>query len=215
LAMCKTSLVIGLAVCLIAGTALAGGTPETGPGTKQLVFMFHGLEHLGLKSYDGGLGFRYFLAQGLALRPGVNLALYSETDKALSPGYEDREYAEVSIDGSLVLEKYLSPIHSVSPYVGVGVGFSSYGEAEKPVRTTGSQEETAKGRGAFQGMALAGFQWYFTEAMSLGGEYRGSVRFGSCKEEATNSVGAKATTEEGSFFDLSWYAASVFFSVSF
>jgi len=198
--MCKTSLVVGLAVCLIAGTALAGGTPETGVGTKQMVFMFHGLDHLGLRSYDGGLGFRYFFGEGMAIRPGVNLA-YSKED--LGDDVDAPTTTDIAL--SVVLEKYMPAISSVSPYIGFGAGYSRSKSENVPEQPSVVTESSIEAK------AVAGFQWYFTDALSLGGEYTGS--FQHCKETGEDTEGE--TLYEWTANTFSWDASHIYFSVRF
>ena len=94
--------VVVLLVCMLAGVALAGGTPMTAKGDKQMVFRFDGLCDMTLMPYfhpggfpmdcfdgaaeeciedcypcGGGLGFRYFLNDDRAIRVGVNIAIGS------------------------------------------------------------------------------------------------------------------------------------------
>jgi hypothetical protein len=213
-----------LLICLIAGSALAGGTPMTNKGNKQLVFLFDGLSNLRLRSYfhpggfpeecyygcndyddcecwpcGGGLGFRYFINDNRAVRVGVNVAIGSWEIK----DHWEETCTEFGL--SLLYEKYLPHIHSVAPYLGAGCGFA-YAKG-KWTETDDDYEEECTAT-VFRVMGVAGFQWYFTEGLSLGGEYRPT--FGYETGEVTVDGD---TVHETSGYALNHRTASVFLGV--
>jgi opacity protein-like surface antigen len=215
--MRKVSLV-ALVVCLMAGAAFAGGTPNTAACTKQLVFHFSGLSDMGLSSYrfswlddvfsdydlsdygyGGGIGFRYFFREGIAVRPSLNIS-YTKLQLPDESGYTDPEITAANYGFSVVVEKYLPPIHGIAPYLGAGAGYDhyTYEQSYKVDEVTVSSDMTV---GSFDLRAVAGFQWYFTEGMSLGGEYVGAF---------THATSDEADITLDSFH---WRAASVFLSV--
>jgi len=204
---------VGLGVCLIAAGALAGGTPDTGAGAKQMVFRFSGLSNLGLSSYGGGLGLRYFFGEGLAVRPGIDFGYRKDTNDAPGSGYADGEETETELGFSVVLEKYMPPVSSVAPYVGVGLGYYRSTEEDKPIQPDDEEEAWKVTSSAFEVLGVAGFQWYFTDAMSLGGEYTASFYMGSEKTEYTTPGGQTDTADEQDTTEFSWYAASVYLSI--
>jgi opacity protein-like surface antigen len=208
---------IGVAVCMLAATVLAGGEPTTGMGTKQLVFQFNGLSALGLSSYNGGgIGFRYFFADGMAIRPGINVDYSKDTQKATSDLLRDGETTMTHFGFSLVLEKYLPTIKSVAPYVGIGAGFGySKDDLTAPLQPKTSKEETVETGTSFGLRAVAGFQWYFTDNISLGGEYFGAFTHSGTKDEYTDFGGTTSTTAEGSSNAFDWGASYLFLSVGF
>lgn len=114
---------------------------------------------------------------------------------------------------SLIYEKYLPPIHSIAPYLGAGVGFThasmDYTEPED-----GSEEwkEEISGN-IIHVMGVLGFQWYFTDGMSLGGEYRPGFHYQT--GEVTTTYGELETKTETSGYALNHRAASVFLGVHF
>jgi hypothetical protein len=196
------ALVVIVATALVTGAALAGGMPMTDAGSKQIVFGFTGLDNLGLNpySYDSHpqLAFRYFLNDGMAVRPGVYIGYDKTTDEQT-----DVETTGMDLALSAVIEKYLPSVHSVAPYIGIGAGFG-YNKDE----TTNSSEVTTTGT-SIDVLGVAGFQWYFTDALSLGGEYVGAFRHSSSKTEVDGD-----TTSETSMMKFYWYAASVYLSVN-
>ncbi|MFZ1947850.1 MAG: hypothetical protein WAW06_09930 [bacterium] len=215
--MKKASLAVVI-VCLIAGAAFAGGTPNTATCTKQLVFHFSGLSDLGLSSYrfswlddvfddydlsdygyGGGMGFRYFFGEGMAVRPSVNLS-YIKLELPDESSYTDPEITATNYGFSVIVEKYLPPIHSIAPYVGAGAGYDryKYEQSYQVDEVTVSADLTVN---SIDLKGVVGFQWYFTEAMSLGGEYVGAFTHAT-SDEADITLNA-----------FRWRAASVFLSV--
>lgn len=205
----RVPLLIGLCVVLAASAALAGGTPNTGMGAKQMVFEFNGLSTLGLMPYAGGFGFRYFYADDTAIRGSLNFAYGKDEDTS---GDVTADESMTLIGASLVWEKYMAAIASVAPYMGIGIGYYyQKEECNYPIDTfaaTMAKEETTTS--ILEIPLVAGFQWYFTEALSLGGEYRLRYRY---ETGETSYDGEKAYDSTLSAFGFA--AASVFFSVHY
>jgi hypothetical protein len=208
-----TPVVAAMLVFAVVGMAFAGGTPMTMKGNKQMVFHFNGLSRLHLEPYfhavgfmekavnwdceypgddycdvidcnpcSGGLGFRYFLNDDAAVRVGVNIALASITLKHPTPDYENK-YTCNEYGISLVYEKYMPAIHGIAPYMGAGAGFTlSKAKFEPGQESYVDTELTGTG---FDVLGVIGFQWYFTEGMSLGGEYETGFNYetGDYKED--------------------------------
>ena len=205
----RVPLLIGLCVVMAASAAFAGGTPNTGMGAKQMVFEFNGLSYLGLSPYAGGFGFRYFYADDTGIRGSLNFAYGKDEDKS---GDVTVDESMTLIGASLIWEKYMAAIASVAPYMGIGIGYYYQKEECNDFAETFAQElvkeETTTN--ILEIPLVAGFQWYFTEAISLGGEYRLSYRYESGE---TKWDGEKAYDTTMSAFGF--YAASVFFSVHY
>jgi hypothetical protein len=213
-----------LLVCVIAGLAYAGGTPMTAKGDKQLVFLFSGLSKMQLMPYfhpqgipeacfddsdyscdcwpcGGGLGFRYFINDDRAIRIGVNVGIGKWEVK----DSWDETCNEFGL--SLIYEKYLAQIHSVAPYLGVGLGFDYYKDTW--TQKEGDYKEEWTGN-IFSVEGVAGFQWYFTDGLSLGGEYRPAFQNQTGKMTAGGE-----TTEETSGYALNHRTGSVFLAAHF
>ena len=222
-----------LLTCMITGIAFAGGTPMTAKGDKQLVFRFDGLCDMHLMPYfhaggfpmecfyddydddycyedcypcGGGLGFRYFLNDDAAVRVGVNIAIGSWEVK------DSWEQSCMEFGLSLIYEKYLPHIHSIAPYIGAGVGFTRSSMDYEELETTTDYKEEVSGN-IIHVMAVAGFQWYFTDGMSLGGEYRPGFTYET--GEATVTIGDNEMKGEISGYALNHRAASLFLGVHF
>jgi hypothetical protein len=197
----------------------------TSKGDKQLVFLFSGLSRMSLKPYfhpggfpdecfyesgyddcecwpcGGGLGFRYFVNDGRAVRIGVNIAIGSWEVK------DAWEESCTEFGLSLIYEKYLPHIHSVAPYLGAGVGFTYAKDNWKHADGDYEYEWTST---IFSVIGVAGFQWYFTDGMSLGGEYRPGFHYETGEETEDGE-----TLGEISGYALNHRAASVFLGVHF
>jgi outer membrane protein W len=208
-------------VCLLTmcTAAFAGGTPMTDAGSKQMVFRFSGLSNLGLAPYrtdthGAGLGFRYFFNDGLALRKGIYLGWEKDKTEAPSDSYEDAEDTDLTVSVSAMVEKYMASIHSVAPYIGLGVGYTYDKSESQPIRPTGDLRKDTMTNNYIDFMGAAGFQWYFTDAMSLGGEYVGAFSYSSREDKETDPDGDTMTTK-GTSTEFYWYAGSVYLSVHF
>jgi hypothetical protein len=96
--------------------------------------------------------------------------------------------------------------------MGIGIGYYyQKDESDSPTSTFMDEHmKTEVSNNIIQIPLVAGFQWYFTEAISLGGEYRLSYRYESGE---TKYDGEKAFETTKSMFGFS--AASVFFSVHY
>jgi len=233
--MARFTLVVAvvLVTFMLTGIALAGGTPMTGKGDKQMVFLFNGLCDMTLMPYfhpggfpmecfdledsgdnlclgedcypcGGGLGFRYFLNDDAALRVGVNIAIGSWEVK------DEWEQTCMEFGASIIYEKYLPHIHSIAPYLGAGVGFTHASMDYEPAETEYKEEVTGN---VIHVIGVAGFQWYFTDGMSIGGEYRPGFHYET--GETTVTSGSTEMTGEISGYALNHRAASVFLGVHF
>jgi opacity protein-like surface antigen len=182
---------------LLASAVMAGGSPHFNSGMRQIIFEFNGLGTMGLDTYAGGLGMRIFLNdEGMAGRGSVNAGYRTEE--------ENSDKTTVSlIGGSLLLEKFVDPIGSVAPYLGIGAGYF-YSTQKQP--TTDGEAKTT--RAILEVPAVAGFQWWFTDGVSLGGEYRCGIRYTRDKYYLEGfGIG------DSESFSTGFYAASVFLTI--
>lgn len=195
-----------LALLLAAGGSQAADV-EQSQGTVNLVFMFDGLSNLGVDGYQGsyGVGMRYFLQDGLAIRPGATVAVSSQSDD--SPDVTGDDPTDTWFGLSAVLEKYHDVgIASLAPWIGVGASFETAKDEE---RSDGDQlpNEKYTDFGAF---VAAGFQWGFATGVTLGADYQAGVNISSYKMEDSDgeTVVDVSTTEFG------FHTASLYVSVA-
>ena len=207
-----------LAVMLVGMTAQAGEV-MTSKGDKAMVFMFNGLDDLSLGGYGGnyGIGMRYYINDGTAIRAGLQFGKQSETWESDSEGYADYEENYTVYGLNAVYEKHMEgPCSSVSPYWGVGAGFAMDSDEEVwAINAEGdTNSETDKTTG-FAGFGVLGFEWGFSNCMTLGGEYQAGFWMWSGETESEGVVGRTETTDRfnGSF--IGFGTASVYLSVYF
>ena len=198
---------------MLSGIAMAAEVP-TSEGDKALVFMFHGLDDLALGTYGGtyGVGMRYYIDDDTAIRGGVQFGNWSETEVANDPeNYEDVEETYSVYGASVIYEKHMeSACSSVSPYWGVGAAFSMF--TDEYLDGDGDTE-TDTGTG-FAGFGVVGFEWGFTNCMTLGGEYQlGFWSWSGETEFEPSRVSVTYDEFDGTYMGFS--SASVYLSVYF
>jgi hypothetical protein len=189
---------------MISGIAMAADVP-TDAGDKAMVFMFNGLDDLGLEGYGGdyGFGMRYYIANGTALRIGLEFGSESYEDKELDMEGDMSSYGVMAM-----YEKHMEgPCSSVSPYWGLGAGWNT--SAMKLTSDSDWVEMTETGFGFIGAM---GFEWAFTGCMTLGGEYQlGLWKYSGETEEDIGGATDTYDEYEGSFMGVG--TASVYLSV--
>jgi outer membrane protein W len=203
-----------LAVMLVGTTAIAAEVP-TSEGDKAFFFDFDGLADLDLDGpHHNGVGLRYYIADNTAIRGVVIFGSDSYTEESDIEGYADYENNWKAYGLEAMYEKHLdSMCASVVPYWGIGAGFEMF--SDEYVMATGSggdtYTETDKGT-AFYGMAAMGFEWAFTDCLTLGGEYQLGFWSGSSETE-TDSESRTETCCKVTDTWMGFDEASVFLSV--
>jgi opacity protein-like surface antigen len=203
---------VAVAILLIAVVAQAAEVP-TSAGDKAMIFRFKGLDHLSLRNYHGdyGIGMRYYLSDGMALRGGVILGKDDYTEESDTEGYADEEWNDSAYGLEAVLEMHMEgPCASVSPYYGVGAGFESWKEEHTyPINSQGDTDSTTDKGSGFRVFGALGFEWGFTNCMTLGGEYQLGFTSYSIEPDENNSEYYSKATDTIIAFDT----ASMFLSV--
>jgi len=145
-----------------------------------------------------GAGYQYYVTNRIALVFGLSFGTSSSTLE------DDNGKTEtsltvfgISVDGNY----HLISLYSVSPYIGLHINYGLLSGSED-FTPDGGQTATTDYSGNGLGIAAqCGFDWYFTEGLSLGGKYAlGFQSLGT--PEVTDDTG----TEEGT--------SSTFFGVS-
>jgi hypothetical protein len=154
-------------------------------GTRQVVFSF---DSWSLGSYNGGVGIRYFVTGDVAIRPGVDFRIEDSSDDETSEAEGRLMTDSIDVDGltlgfSVFVEKYVSGFQKLAPFVGVGLGYAytssdnmqiHYTYRDNPPNSYWSDcyDRTTH---AIDIMGTLGFQWFFTDHISLGGQYNLAV----------------------------------------
>lgn len=207
-----------LAVQFLGATQAVAAKVETEKGTRALVFQFSGLSSLGAGAYKSGIGMRYYIQPGLALRPGLQFDYASETTKTQLSGYSDAKDKMMAMGINLAVEKHAPGMGSLSPYIGAIAGFSIYNNSSEPslpgtIPTGTWIKGTEKGMNIGVG-GLAGFEWGFSEGVTLGAEYVLGLYIGSGKEENEYQGQATQTSDDMSDMGLGFGTASFYLSVN-
>ncbi len=181
-----------------------GPKPEVHKGAQSFVFQYTPFQsnlepvYIGTISIPDadlsdanlfGAGYRYFITDRIALVGGLNFATSSST---LEDDNGKSESSLTTFGISVDANYHLKSLYSVSPYIGLRV---NYGRLSGSMDFTPDGGETATTEYSGNGIGIAaqfGFDWYFTEGLSLGGKY--TLGFQSLgKPEITTEDG----TEEG------------------
>jgi hypothetical protein len=136
--------------------------PITKSGSAAFIFHLNGLGSFGLTGpvvgTTPGLGVKYFVADELALR--ILLGFSSS-----GSGPDSLKHTESGLGIGVGIENHFRPLYSTSPYVGAQLTFSTTGESDKVTGGEDTEDATSIGLGVF-----AGFDWFPTRGIALGGE---------------------------------------------
>ena len=181
-----------------------GPKPEVYQGSQSFVFQYTPFQSNLEPVYVGtisipdadlsdadlfGAGFRYFVTNQIAIVGGLS---YGTSSSTLEDDNGKTENTLTVFGISVDANYHLRSLYSVSPYVGLHV---NYGQLSGSSDFTPDGGETLTTDYSGNGVGIAaqfGFDWYFTEGLSLGGKY--ALGFQSLgKPEITTEDG----TEEG------------------
>jgi outer membrane protein W len=203
-----------------------GPKPEVKAGAKSLVFHYTPFQSnlnpvsvstVSVYSQSGnissmdlaGAGFRYFVTNEIGVGVGVNFgSMTAEQETGTSPNIIKNELSSTTIGLLVDINYHLNALYGVSPYIGVNFNFGSYSTTSESTGggTTSKTETSGSGFGA--GLNL-GFDWYFTEGLSLGGRY--VLGFSSLGKPEVKSGNTTVEGPSASFFGIG--TASVILNV--
>jgi hypothetical protein len=171
--------------------------PITKAGSAAMIFELSGIGTFGIGG-PGILGFpssavgmKYFMSDGMALfvLAGFNTTSGSPTN----PDSMSAKPSTTTLGIAAGIQDHFRPLNSTSPYVGGMVSFASGPISGSPSDNGASgnlDEKTSSS--TFGVQALAGFDWYFTNGLCLGGEV--SLGFASTSNSVTGpNEGATAS----------------------
>jgi hypothetical protein len=204
-----------------------GVKPELRKGAHSLVFMyspfvsgsfgpvfagnystFTDTTSLGTSSAYGA-GYRYYFSPQFSLMGGVNF----ETGKTSYTGTSQTGEVTSTVYGISLDGMYqFKPLYSIAPYIGLNANFGMYSNESKV--TVGSTTYTLEDKGsAFGGGLGVGFDWYFTEGMSLGGKYTLGVRSYTAPERTTTGGPTSVTYTGADRTVIGFGIASIYLNV--
>lgn len=209
-----------LFIHLVFACALAGALhaethkPLTQSGASNLSFAFVGLGSMGTYAYFTpstygtqtiftpatfpmyAVGYRLFIADGLAIRPALGLALRTGTSPG-SSGNTDATLSQTVYAVSVSLEKHMPATSSISGHMGAQIGLLSASQKNTPSHAPSAKDQPTTNSGSFFSLgAYIGAEWFFHDAMSLGAQYQLGMATGSSSNTYTASDGS-TTTDDG------------------
>jgi len=177
-------------LCIILVVLLTGSISTAGDFGKnqhdmEILFDISGLDNIGLNSFDGGLGFRYYFLDGFTIRPNFSYSTESNTTSYENYDGAVSERDQYSFD--LVIEKHFLVGEKFVPYLGLG-----YSAGESTSDETIHFESDPE-IGQYTGrrytndfhsfLGILGVQWQAYRTFSLGCEYRIEYRNSDSKQE--------------------------------
>ena len=156
-----------------------------------------------------GAGYRYYFSPQFSLMGGVNFG----TDKTSATYIGGSEEATTTTYGIALDGMYqFKPLYSIAPYIGLNANFGMYSYERKV--TVGSTTYTLEDKGsAFGGGLGVGFDWYFTEGMSLGGKYTIGVKSYTAPERTTTGGPTSVTLTGADRTIIGFGIASIYLNV--
>jgi len=198
----KRLVAVLLVLALACGTVLAADTakPITKAGSKALMFDLGGLANLSAGNYEGGLGFKFYISNGFAVRAGLGFGTSSETTKNPStvvplPATQLSESKLSSMSFTIApgIQYDLVTTNAVVAYVGAQVSFTSSNQERTGNNagmgvgfTQGNSYKTSSS--IFGAAAFIGVEWFPWENISFAGEYRFGFASSSGKTESSSTT---------------------------
>lgn len=200
----RTMLVVVLVLAMSVGTAVAADNakPISRAGSTALMFDLGGLAALAAGNYQSlGLGAKYYIANGFAVRVGLGFGSTSTTTKNPADPLPTTQLGESKFSSTTFsiapgIQYNLAQSNAVVAYVGAQISF-----------TTGSQERTGNANNfnvgfskdhkytestsTFGGAAFVGVEWFAWDNISFAGEYR--FNFSSTSGKATSKNATTST----------------------
>lgn len=186
-------------------TNFDGPMPEVKKGSRSFIFTYtpfqsnlgsvyagsytsaSGTNYSDLSQIDlAGIGFQYYVSNEISLGGGLNFGSTSIDGADTTAS----DFSASTFGISLDINYHFRSLYSVSPYLGLNLNYGMFSSTVTP-RATGGTETETKGNSFGAGLNF-GFDWYFTEGISLGGRYTLGFRQWSAPE-----VTSGATTTSG------------------
>ena len=190
--------------------------PSLAGGSKAILFSFGGLSFLSAGTFDGGIGARYYLSDGFAVRAGLQFTSASQTNPAnpAAPQTGEDGKASSSAFGLSGAAEWHMGKARVIPYFGAGLSFTTTSTESKnavvgnppPAQTTTKNRtagETVNGTAYVSGSALQvfgllGVEFFLYKELSLAAEYRLGYMSASRPDQEVTAGTTTTTTKVGS-----------------
>ncbi len=189
----KKFLIVLLAVFCFASLAFAGDqATKSKAGDKALLFSLQGLNNFGLGNFGGGIGVKYFFQDDMAVRAAIGFNFKDTTQKGVG-GANDVIHNNINLSFSPAFIYNIATNGPVVVYVG-GIAMVSWGhEKYEPYNAqiqgvNYSADKATLSSIAFGFGALAGFEWFPWNNISLSAEYNLMFTISSSRAEITQNL---------------------------
>jgi opacity protein-like surface antigen len=182
--------------------AFAGddSVPKSKSGDKAFLFTLSGLSNLGATSYMGGLGGKYYISDGNAIRASLGYATSTTTTKTTAgAGTSDEKQTGTTF---IIAPAFIHNINANGPvlaYVGGEfIYLSSSSTTESPAPAFAPNVKNHVSTTGFGIAGIAGVEWFAWNNISLSAEYILAYTSTSGTTENTNAAGTTTTTDNPS-----------------
>jgi opacity protein-like surface antigen len=204
----KKVLIVAFAILLVGSLSYGQDVmPNLSGGSTALLFSFDGLANLSATNFSGGFGAKYYLSSSMAVRAGLQFS----SSSSKTPPFPGPTAGQISADATSsnttigiggAVELHMGS-GRVSPYLGVGVGFSTTSTETKtddvatpPATLTVLTIKNAGGATTLTVYAMAGFEFFLWKELSLSGEYQLGFSSSSSKDLETTITGTPTVTQK-------------------
>lgn len=186
--MFRYAFIFAAALFIVVPSSQAQTLKVASAGDKALLFNFSGLSTLNLGAYQGGIGGKYFLSDGMALRGMLLFGMDNNTTKGTA-GFTDATDNTLSFGIGGGLEYHLPVSSSVSPYLGGVLQFITSSNTVTPsVFTGGTATSTKTSQTNFGIGGVAGVEYFFNKNISLSAEYQFGISFANQTNPDMNTL---------------------------
>ena len=193
----KQMMMVLVTLCFVANISLAGddATPKTRSGDKAWLFTLSGLGNLGAGSFMGGVGGKYYISDGNAIRVALGFGTATTTTKytgAPSANFADIKQSATAFSISPGFLHNLTTSGPVVAYVGAQMSFgTSSTTTENPGFVANNK---IKDTNTLFGVAgIAGVEWFAWSVVTLGAEYQLAYFSSSGTHEITTGATTTST----------------------
>ncbi len=180
-------------------TNFDGPMPEVKKGSRSFIFTYTPFQSNLGSVYSGsytatggtnndllqidlaGIGFQYYVSNNISLGGGINFG----STTVNGPDSTASDFSASTFGLALDINYHFRSLYSVSPYIGLNLNYGMFSSTVTPLATGGTETER-KGNSFGAGVNF-GFDWYFTEGISLGGRYTLGFRQWSAPEQTTGT----------------------------
>jgi len=190
-----------------------GIKPEVYPGSKAVVFSYTPFQsdlggvpttslslppNINFLDIDlVGVGFKMFISNKFSLLASLAYGGSSETLEPTQPDPLIKEQLSTGYWSGIIAGNFhFASFYSITTYVGGSINLAVLA-ADYTINQTGGEVKYEFSSSSFGFGAHFGFDWFFTEGISLGGKYA-LVFTTSPKSELTTTSGGTSETEKGS-----------------